>query len=43
MILEFPSAQTFVDIISAPQTAEWGTHRRAGLDGQLLIAATAHD
>ena len=43
MILEFPSPQAFVDIISAPQTAEWGTHRRAGLDGQLLIAATAHD
>ena len=43
MVLEFPSAQTFVDVISAPQTAEWGTHRRAGLEGQLLIAATAHD
>ena len=41
LIVEFPSKESFDEIISSPDMAEWGVHRRAGLDGQLLIAATA--
>ena len=41
MVVEFPSKEAFVDIISSPEMAEWGAHRRAGLAGQLLIATTA--
>ena len=41
MVVEFPAKETFVDVISSPQMAEWGVHRRAGLAGQLLIATTA--
>ena len=40
MVVEFPSKEAFVDIISSPAMAEWGVHRRAGLAGQLLIATT---
>jgi len=40
-IMEYPSAQAFIDIVSAPEVAEWGVHRTAGLSGQLLIAVTA--
>lgn len=29
------------EVISSPEMAEWGVHRRAGLAGQLLIATTA--
>ncbi len=41
LIVEFPSKESFDEIISSPDMAEWGVHRRAGLDGQLLIATTA--
>ena len=41
MVVEFPSKETFVEIITSPEMAEWGLHRRAGLAGQLLIATTA--
>ena len=41
LVVEFPSKETFVEVISSPEMAEWGVHRRAGLAGQLLIATTA--
>ena len=41
MAVEFPSKETFVEVISSPEMAESGAHRRAGLAGQLLIATTA--
>ena len=41
MAVEFPSKESFVEIISSPEMAESGTHRRAGLAGQLLIATAA--
>ncbi len=41
LIVEFPAKETFVDIVSDPEIAKWGAHRRAGLAGQLLIATTA--
>ncbi|MDE0350404.1 MAG: DUF1330 domain-containing protein [Gammaproteobacteria bacterium] len=40
-IVEYPSKEAFVQIVSAPEVAEWGVHRAAGLEGQLLIAVTA--
>ena len=40
-IMEYPSKEAFVKIVSAPEVAEWGVHRTAGLEGQLLIAVTA--
>ena len=43
LVVEFPSKETFVEVISSPEIAEWGVHRRAGLAGQLLIATTAQD
>ena len=39
-IMEYPSKEAFVQIVSAPEVAEWGLHRAAGLEGQLLIAVT---
>ncbi len=39
-IVEYPSKEAFVQIVSAPEVAEWGVHRAAGLAGQLLIAVT---
>ena len=41
VVVEFPSTETFVEVIASPELAEWGVHRRAGLAGQLLIATTA--
>ena len=41
MAVEFPSKESFVEVISSPEMAESGVHRRAGLAGQLLIATTA--
>ena len=37
-IMEYPSRQGFVEIVSKPEVAEIGVHREAGLEGQLLIA-----
>ena len=37
-IVEYPSKQAFVEIVSAPEVQEFGVHRAAGLAGQLLIA-----
>ena len=41
LILEYPSVETFVDVLSPLAAAEYGEHRRAGLAGQLLFATTA--
>ena len=41
LVVEFPSKETFAEVISSPEIAEWGMHRRAGLAGQLLITTTA--
>lgn len=40
-IVEYPSKEAFVEIVSAPEVAEFGVHRAAGLQGQLLIAVSA--
>ena len=39
-IVEYPSAETFVDVLSPLAATEYGEHRRAGLAGQLLFIAT---
>ena len=39
-IVEYPTAETFVDILSSLVAAEYGEHRRAGLAAQLLFATT---
>ena len=36
-LMEYPSSQAFVKIAMAPEVAEFGVHREAGLAGQLLI------
>ncbi len=41
LIVEYPSAETFVDILGPLAAAEYGEHRRAGLAGQLFFATTA--
>ena len=40
-IVEYPSKEAFVEIISSPEVAGFAVHRTAGLEGQLLIAITA--
>lgn len=40
-IMEYPSKEEFVAIVTAPEVAEFGVHRAAGLAGQLLIQTTA--
>lgn len=42
-IVEYPSKEDFVKIVSDPKVAEFGVHRAAGLAGQLLIQVTAQD
>jgi uncharacterized protein (DUF1330 family) len=37
-IVEYPSKEAFAPIVMAPEVREFGVHRAAGLDGQLLIA-----
>ncbi len=39
-IVEYPSKEAFVEIATSPEVREFGTHRSAGLAGQLLIATT---
>lgn len=36
-LMEYPSPQAFVEIATAPEVAEFGVHREAGLAGQMLI------
>lgn len=40
-IVEYPSKEAFVQIVSSPEVAGFGVHRTAGLEGQLLIAVAA--
>ena len=40
-IMEYPSKEDFVKIVSDPQVAEFSVHRTAGLAGQLLIRVSA--
>ena len=42
-IMEYPSKEDFVKIATAPEVAEFGVHRTAGLAHQLLVACTAQD
>jgi len=42
-IMEYPSREDFVKIVRAPEVAEFGVHRKAGLAGQLLIATSKRD
>ena len=39
-IMEYPSKEAFVKIATAPEVAEFGVHRTAGLAHQLLVACT---
>lgn len=39
-IMEYPSRQAFVEIATAPEVAEFGVHRSAGLAHQLLVACS---
>lgn len=38
LVIEYPSKETFVEVVTSPEILNSGVHRRAGLDGQLLIA-----
>ena len=39
-IMEYPSKEDFLKIVGDPRVAEFGVHRTAGLDFQLLVACT---
>ena len=39
-LVEYPSKQAFIEIVSQPEVAEISVHRKAGLAGQLLIPIT---
>ena len=40
VLVEYPSAAAFAAIVTSPEVAQFGVHRGAGLDGQLLIRVT---
>ncbi len=40
-LVEYPSREAFLKIVSNPEVHEIGAHRAAGLEGQWLIATTA--
>lgn len=40
-LVEYPSRQAFLQIVSSPEVQEISTHRAQGLEGQWLIAATS--
>jgi uncharacterized protein (DUF1330 family) len=40
LLVEYPSAAAFAAVVTAPEVAEIGVHRAAGLEGQLLIRLT---
>ena len=42
-LVEYPSRQEFLRIVSDPRVEAYGVHRRAGLDMQWLIATTEAD
>lgn len=37
LVVEYPSKETFVDLVTSPEIQAAGVHRRTGRDGQLLI------
>lgn len=37
-LVEYPSRKDFIEITGAPEVREFGVHRAAGLEGQLLVA-----
>jgi len=39
-IMEYPSKEAFVEIVTQPEVHEFAVHREAGLEGQLLIATS---
>ena len=39
-IVEYPSKEAFIEIVSSPEVQGFGVHRSAGLKGQLLIATS---
>ena len=39
-IVEYPSKEAFIEIVSSPEVQGFGVHRGAGLKGQLLIATS---
>ena len=41
-LMEYPSAKAFIEIATAPEVAEFGVHREAGLAGQILIPCLTH-
>jgi uncharacterized protein (DUF1330 family) len=40
ILVEYPSAAAFAEIVTSPEVTEIGIHRAAGLEGQLLIRLT---
>ncbi len=38
LVIDYPSKEAFVEVVTSPEMLESGVHRRAGLEGQLLIA-----
>ncbi len=42
-LVEYPSREAFLKIVSSPEVSKIGAHRGAGLEGQWLIATTAAD
>jgi uncharacterized protein (DUF1330 family) len=39
-LVEYPSRQAFLNLVTSPEVQEIGAYRSAGLEGQWLIAAT---
>ncbi len=39
-LVEYPSREAFLKIVSSPEVAEIGVHRAQGLEGQWLLATT---
>jgi uncharacterized protein (DUF1330 family) len=39
-LVEYPSRAVFFEVLGSPRVQEAAVHRRAGLEGQLLIAST---
>ena len=39
-LVEYPSREAFLEIVSSPAVAKIGVHRDQGLEGQWLLATT---
>ncbi len=42
-LVEYPSREAFLKLVSSPEVGKIGGHRAAGLEGQWLIATTGAD